>query len=331
MRAKITGTGHYVPETIVTNHDLAKMLPTSDSWIIERTGIKERRFFKEGVDTVAGMAVKASLQALEIAGVKVNQVEMIICASITTEYQFPGSAVLMQRQLGIPGIPALDIRMQCSGFVYALSIADQYIKSGMYKTILVVGSEIQSNITEMSERGRSMAVIFGDGAGAVVLQAEQGSNSGILSTHLHADGTHAEELMLANPGTLKKNRLTHEMLEDGSLLPYMNGPTVFKHAIVRFIEVIEEALSHNKMTKEDLQLLIPHQANLRISEYIREKMGLLEDKVFNNIQHYGNTTAASIPIALSEAVQQGRLSPNGIVCLAAFGSGFTWASALIRW
>jgi len=329
--SRITGTGHYVPETIVTNNDLAQMLPTTNEWILERTGIKERRFFKEGVDTVSTMAVEASKRALLKAGLVANQIEMIICASITTEYQFPGSAVLMQRQLGLPGIPALDIRMQCSGFIYALSIADQYIRSGTYKAILVVGSEVQSNILEMSERGRNMAVIFGDGAGAVILQAEKDSNHGILSTHLHADGTFAEELMLKNPGTLLKNRLTHQMLEDGSMLPYMNGPVVFKHAVVRFIEVIEEALSFNKLTKNDIQLLIPHQANLRISEYIREKLGLSESIVYNNIQRYGNTTAASIPIALSEAFEEGKVKKNDIICLAAFGSGFTWASALIRW
>lgn len=331
MHSRIIGTGHYVPSNVITNNDLAQIMPTSDEWITERTGIKERRYFTPGEDTVSSMSAKASRMAFKNAGITEKDVDMIVMATITSEYYFPGSGVLLQRELGLPGIPALDIKMQCSGFIYALSIADQFIRSGTYKNVLVVGAEIQSNAIEHSERGRNMAVIFADGAGAVVLQASNDENHGVLSTHLHSDGTYAEELVMKHPGSVLKDRITHEMLDDGTMLPYMNGPAVFKHAVTRFAEVIDEALTANGLESSDIDLLIPHQANLRISEFIREKFGMPESKVFNNIQKYGNTTAASIPIALSEAVQEGRLKPGDLLCLAAFGSGFTWASALIRW
>lgn len=329
--SRITGTGHYVPEHIVTNDDLAAIMPTSDEWIKERTGIKQRRYFEEGKDTVHSMAARASEMAMKNAGIVASDVDLIVFATITSEYYFPGSGVLLQRVLNIPGIPAMDIKMQCSGFIYALSVADQFIRTGMYRTVLVVGSEIQSNAIEHSERGRNMAVIFADGAGAVVVQRSEDERHRILSTHLHSDGTFAEELMMQHPGSMRKKRLTPEMITDGSMLPYMNGPAVFKHAVTRFAEVIQEALDANHKKPSDIDLLIPHQANLRISEYIREKLQLPESNVFNNIQYYGNTTAASIPIALSEAVEQGRLKAGDLLCLAAFGSGFTWASALIRW
>jgi 3-oxoacyl-[acyl-carrier-protein] synthase III len=329
--SRIAGVGHYVPETIVTNDDLAKIMPTSDEWITERTGIKERRYFTEGKDTVASMAATACRMALKNANIDVAEVDVIIFATTTSEYYFPGSGVLLQRELGLPGIPAMDIKMQCSGFIYALSIADQFLKTGMYKTALVVGSEIQSNAVEFSERGRNIAVIFADGAGAVVLRAENSAEHSILSTHLHSDGNFAEELYMRHPGSLLKRRLTPEMIINGEVLPYMNGPVVFKHAVVKFMEVIQEALDANKLSKENIDLLIPHQANLRISEYIRNTLKLPEEKVFNNIMHYGNTTTASIPLALSEAWQAGKIKSGDIVCLAAFGSGFTWASALIRW
>ena len=331
MNSRIVGVGHYVPAHIVTNNDLAQVMPTSDEWITERTGIKERRYFEEGKDTVASMAAAASRIAIERAGVEVNDIELIVFATITSEYFFPGSGVLLQRELGLPGIPAMDIKMQCSGFIYALSVADQFLKTGMYKTALVVGAEIQSNAIVHSEAGRNMAVIFADGAGAVVLKAEASPEHRVLSTHLHSDGTHAEELYMRHPGSLQKVRITHEMLDDGSMLPHMNGPVVFKHAVVRFMEVIQEALEANQCSKEDIDLLIPHQANLRISEFIREKLHLPEERVFNNIQRMGNTTAASIPIAMSEAWEAGKINPGDLICLAAFGSGFTWASALIRW
>ena len=331
LLSQIKGVGHFVPEQVVSNQDLTAFMNTSDEWIQERTGIKERRFFKEGEDTVSNMAAKASILALKRAAIQVSEVEMIVFATLSPDYSFPGSGVLLQRELGLNNIPALDIRQQCAGFVYALSVADQFIKTGMCKTILVVGSEIQSNIFELSDRGRNLAVIFGDGAGAVVLQASTEPTKGILSTHLHADGTFAEELMLEHPGSKSKKRLTPEMVENGALLPVMNGQLVFKNAVQRFPEVINEALNANNLTIADIDLLIPHQANLRISEFIQKTMKLRDDQVFNNIQKYGNTTAASIPIAMSEAFEQGRIKSDDLLCIAAFGSGFVWASALIRW
>jgi 3-oxoacyl-[acyl-carrier-protein] synthase III len=329
--SKIAGVGHYVPERVVTNKDLEKLMDTSDEWIRERTGILERRYFQEGVDTTSNMGAKASFKALEMAGLKPEDVDMIVFATLSPDYVFPGSGVLMQREMGIKEIPALDVRNQCSGFIYALSVADQFIKTGMYNNILVVGSEIHSNGLDFSTRGRNVSVIFGDGAGAVVLTPSENNERGILSTHLHADGEFAEELAVIDPGSTKKDRLTHEMIEEGTIYPYMNGNQVFKHAVTRFPEVIEEALEKNNCKASDIDMLIPHQANLRITSYIQQKMGLPAEKVMSNIQKYGNTTAASVPIALSEALQEGRLKEGDLVCLAAFGSGFTWASALIRW
>lgn len=331
IHAKIAGIGHYVPERVVTNFELEKLMDTSDEWIRERTGIEERRFFDPDKDTVANMAAKASRLALERAETQVKDVDFIVFATITPDYFFPGSGVLMQRELGLEGIGALDIRNACSGFIYALSVADQFIKSGMYKNILVVGAEIQSSAMEMNDRGRNVSVIFGDGAGAVLVKAVDIEGKGILSTHLHADGNFAEELYVRDPGSSRKERLTHEMLDGTSIRAHMNGNLVFKHAIVRFSEVINEALSANALKKEDINLLIPHQANLRISNYIEEKLNLEKGIVYNNIMRYGNTTAASIPIAFSEAWQEGKVKDNDLICLAAFGSGFTWASALIRW
>ena len=329
--SKISGIGHHIPETVVTNADLTAMMETSDEWIVERTGIKERRWVDPAKDTVANMAAKASRLALQRAGLKEQDVEFIVFATITPDYFFPGSGVLLQRELGLEGIGALDIRNACSGFIYALSVADQFIKTGMYKTILVVGAEIQSTAIDPTTRGRNTAVIFADGAGAEILQpAEQ---PGILSTHLHADGKYAEELYVRDPGSSRprEERQPEQILDTTHYKVVMNGNQVFKHAVVRFMEVIQEALQANQMNKESINLLIPHQANLRISQFIQEKMNLRDDQVYNNIMRVGNTTAASIPIAMSEAWEQGKIRENDLICLAAFGSGFTWASALIRW
>ncbi|WP_242919447.1 3-oxoacyl-ACP synthase III family protein [Pontibacter liquoris] len=329
--SKIAGVGHYVPERVVTNKDLEKIMDTSDEWIRERTGIVERRYFVEGVDTTSNMGAEAARRALKMAGLEPADLDMIVFATLSPDYVFPGSGVLLQRELGIKEIPALDVRNQCSGFVYALSVADQFIKTGMYNNVLVVGSEIHSSGLDFSTRGRGVSVIFGDGAGAAVLTPSDSNEQGILSTHLHADGEFAEELATIDPGSNKKNRLTHEMIDEGTIYPYMNGNTVFKHAVTRFPEVITEALQKNNYQPSDIDMLIPHQANLRITSYIQQKMQLPMEKVFSNIHKYGNTTAASIPIALSEAVLEGRIKEGDLVCLAAFGSGFTWASALIRW
>jgi 3-oxoacyl-[acyl-carrier-protein] synthase-3 len=330
--SRITGLGYYVPDNIVTNDDLKQWMDTSDEWIRERTGIRERRYFEFGKDTNYSMATAASKQALDRAGLTPNEIDVIVYATITPDYFFPGSAFLMQRELGMNGKPVIDIREQCSGFVYALSIADQFIKSGMYKNALVIGSEIQSSWIDKSTAGRNTAVIFGDGAGAAVVSATDDPQHCILSTHLHADGRFAEELYVRDPGSSRKGRpVTKEMLDEGGYNVYMNGNAVFKHAIVRFGEVIGEALEANGLTSSDLDLLVPHQANIRISDYVRQQLGLDESQVVNNLQRFGNTTAASIPIALSEAWEDGRLKEGNLICLAAFGSGFTWASALIRW
>ena len=330
--SKIVGLGHHVPETVITNQYLSTIMETTDEWIIERTGIKERRWIDPAKDTVANMAAKASRIALQRANLTEKDIDFIVFATITPDYFFPGSGVLLQRELGLDGrIGALDIRNACSGFIYALSVADQFIKTGMYKTILVVGAEIQSTAIDATTRGRNTAVIFADGAGAAILQPTD--KPGILSTHLHSDGRFAEELYVKDPGSSRprEERQPEQILDTTSFKVVMNGSQVFKHAVVRFMEVINEALAANGMKKDDINLLVPHQANLRISQYVQEKLGLPDDKVFNNIMRYGNTTAASIPIAMSEAWAEGRIKENDLICLAAFGSGFTWASALIRW
>jgi 3-oxoacyl-[acyl-carrier-protein] synthase-3 len=330
--SKIVGLGHHVPETIITNQYLSTIMDTTDEWITERTGIKERRWIDPAKDTVANMAAKATRLALQRANLTEKDIDFIVFATITPDYFFPGSGVLLQRELGLDGrIGALDIRNACSGFIYALSVADQFIKSGMYKTILVVGAEIQSTAIDATTRGRNTAVIFADGAGAAILQPTD--KPGILSTHLHSDGTFAEELYVRDPGSSRprEERQPEQILDTTHFKVVMNGSQVFKHAVVRFMEVINEALTANGMKKDDISLLVPHQANLRISQFIQQKMDLPDSKVYNNIMRYGNTTAASIPIAMSEAWAEGRIKENDVICLAAFGSGFTWASALIRW
>ena len=332
LNSKISGVGIYVPDNVIRNNDLESMMNTSDEWIQERTGIKERRWVNNEKLTTSQMGTYASENAIEDAGISKDDIDFIIFATLSPDYFFPGSGVLLQRNLGIREVGALDVRNQCSGFIYALSIADQYIKSGMYKNILIVGSEVHSGGLDKSPRGRAVSVIFGDGAGAVVLSADE-SDSGILSTHLHSEGKHAEELAVIKPATsFWIDKIIKDENEDGTgYAPYMNGNFVFKNAVVRFEQVIFEALKHSKLKPDDISLLIPHQANLRISQFIQKRLGLSDDQVFNNIMKYGNTTAASIPIALKEAINQGKLKPGDILCLAAFGSGFTWASALIRW
>jgi 3-oxoacyl-[acyl-carrier-protein] synthase-3 len=308
------------------------MMDTNDEWIRERTGISERRWVVPGEDSTSGMGVKAARMALENANMKADEIDFIIFATLSPDYYFPGPGVQVQEALGIDTIGALDVRNQCSGFVYALSVADQYIKTGMYKNILVIGSELHSGGLDKSTRGRGVTVIFGDGAGAAIV-SQSDDDSGILSTHLHSQGAHAKELALIGPAT---SRWVDQIIsdnddEDVSYFPYMNGNYVFKHAVTRFPQVINEALEANDLRAEDISLLVPHQANLRISQFIQRTMKLRDDQVFNNIMKYGNTTAASIPIALAEAVSEGKVKKGDIVCLAAFGSGFTWASALLKW
>ena len=346
-RSIIAGIGHYVPENVVTNNDLTRWMETSDEWIQERTGIKERRYAHREDETTTTMGIRAANVAIENAGITPQDIDFIVFATLSPDYYFPGCGVLLQREMQMKEIGALDVRNQCSGFVYAMSVADQFIRSGMYKNILVVGAEKHSMGMDMSTRGRHVSVIFGDGAGAVVLQPTENESRGILSTHLHSDGHNAEVLAQYNPGShanhwmpnlasfsdadIADMFMSHQMIDNAELFPNMDGQTVFKKAVVKFPEVIMEALKTNGLSTQDLNLLIPHQANLRISQFVAHTLKLREDQVYNNIQKYGNTTAASIPIALSEAVQDGKVKKGDLVCLAAFGSGFTWGSVLLRW
>ena len=333
-RSRIKGLGFYVPENVVTNDDLSKLMDTSDEWIQERTGIQQRRHALRGSDTTTSMGVKASLKAIEAAKINKEEIDFIVFATLSPDFYFPGCGVLVQKELGLPTVGALDIRNQCSGFIYALSVADQYIKTGMYKNILVIGAETQSPALDMSTRGRNMAVLFGDGAGAAIVSRSDDPERGILSTHLHSQGEYAEQLAMITPGVGTKwvtELLAENDPDDVSYYPNMNGQFVFKNAVVRFAEVIEEGLKANGLSREDINMLIPHQANLRISQFVQHQFRLTDEQIFNNIMKYGNTTAASIPIALTEAVQQGKIKDGDLVVLAAFGSGFTWASTIIRW
>ena len=339
----------YLPERVMTNQDLMKYMDTSDEWIQERTGIKERRYAHRTNETTTTMGVEAAKIAIERAGITPQDIDFIVFATLSPDYYFPGCGVLLQRAMKMKEVGALDVRNQCSGFVYALSVADQFIKTGMYKNILVVGAEKHSFGLDFSTRGRNVSVIFGDGAGAVVLQATDNPQQGILSTHLHSDGANAEILAMFNPGThanywagetkladfkdaeIGEMFMSHEMIDHAQNFPNMDGPAVFKVAVEKFPLVIKEALAKNNLETSDLNMLIPHQANLRISQFVQKKLGLRDDQVYNNIQQYGNTTAASVPIALCEAWEKGLVKEGDLVCLAAFGSGFTWASALLRW
>lgn len=331
--SRITGLGYYVPDNVVTNDDLSKMMDTSDEWIQERTGIQERRWIKEGTnDTSAVMGAKAAKIAIERAGLTKDDIDFIVFATLSPDYYFPGCGVQIQDLLEMRTIGALDVRNQCSGFVYALSAADQYIKTGMYKHILVIGAEYHSNGLDKTTRGRGVTVIFGDGAGACVLSREEDNTRGILSSHLHSEGKYADKLTVASPSIAHwVPEILENPEEDLSYFPYMDGTFVFKNAVVRFSEVIMEGLITNNLKKEDIDLLIPHQANLRISQFIQAKFGLREDQVYNNIMKYGNTTAASVIIALTEAWETGKINEGDTVVLAAFGSGFTWGSVIMKW
>jgi 3-oxoacyl-[acyl-carrier-protein] synthase-3 len=346
-KSKIAGIGMYVPERAVTNDEMTQWMDTSDAWIQERTGIKKRHYAHRTKETTATMGIEAAKIAMERAGTTPQEIDFIVFATLSPDYYFPGCGVLVQRALEMKEIGALDVRNQCSGFVYALSVADQFIKTGMYKNILVIGSEKHSFGLDFTTRGRNISVIFGDGAGAVVLQPTEENDRGILSTHLHSDGSEAEILAMYNPGThanywkegladfdeaeMGKMFMSHAMVDKTQLFPNMDGQAVFKKAVVKFPEVIMEALEKNGYQPSDIKVLIPHQANLRISQFVQQKLKLRDDQVYNNIQEYGNTTAASVPIALCEAWEQGKINNGDLVCLAAFGSGFTWASALLKW
>lgn len=329
-RTIFAGVGHYVPERVVTNKDLEKMMDTSDEWIRERTGILERRWITDG-ESVSGLGLKASEIALKRANREPKDIDLIIFACMESDHVFPGAGCFLQEKLQIPGIPCLDIRNQCSGFLYGLSVADQFIRTGTYKTILLVGAEIQSTGLDLTTRGRDMAVLFGDGAGAAVLTASDNSDRGIISSKLHADGRFAKKLWGEWPSVIHHPRISPDMLQTDRIYPKMEGRFVFKYAVTLFPEVIHEVLKEGGYTIKDVDLVVPHQANLRITEAVAERLGIGMDKMFSNIQKYGNTTAATIPICLSEAWEQGRIREGSLVALAAFGSGFTWAASLVRW
>ena len=329
-RTVFAGTGFYVPDRVVTNQELTGLMDTSDEWIVERTGIEERRWVDEGM-TGAGMATRASRMALEVADMDVGEIDAIVLATLSPDVFFPGTGVYLQERLGLPGVPAIDLRAQCSGFVYGLQVADALIRAGQYRTVMLVGVEIQSTGLDVSTRGRDLAVLFGDGAGAALLTASDDPDRGVLSTHIHADGRFAD-MLWAEAGSSKNHpRINAADLEAGRHFPQMQGRDVFKHAVTRMPEVVHEALEVNGLTTADIDLLVPHQANLRISQMVQRRLELRDDQVVNNIQRYGNTTAATIPIALAEAVQDGRIQTGDLVCLTAFGSGFTWGAALVRW
>jgi 3-oxoacyl-[acyl-carrier-protein] synthase-3 len=332
VNSRILGLGHHLPGRVVTNAELTRLMDTSDEWIQQRTGIRERRYISADAGP-ADLGLRAARDALRAAGLRAEDMDLILFGTLSPDVDCPGSASLLQRYLGVAGMPALDVRNQCTGFIYMLAVADKFIRTGGARRVLAVGAEVHSTGIDLSTLGREVAVIFGDGAGAAVLGPEADRNRGILSTHLHSEGRYAEKLMVEVAASRSSPRLTEDMLTGpGSRLwPRMEGRYVFKHAVNRFTEVILEALGAHGYTPADLDLLIPHQANLRISQLVAMGLELPEEKVFNNIQHYGNTTAASIPIALDEALLAGRIGPGSLVCAAAFGSGFTWGAALMRW
>ncbi|HUR94457.1 MAG TPA: beta-ketoacyl-ACP synthase III [Gemmatimonadales bacterium] len=328
-RAQFLGTGFAVPDRVVTNDDLSALMDTSDEWIRTRTGIQERRWVREG-ETGADLAHAATSRALEAAGLDPGDIDAIVYATSTPDHFAPGNGVFLQRLLGLGTIPSIDIRNQCSGFVYALSVADAFIRCGEFRHVLVVGAEVQSTGMDVTTRGRNTAVLFADGAGAAVLGPGKGER-GILAFDLHGEGTHAEKLWVDSPGSMYHPRASHEQLDQGRHFLAMDGKEVFRHAVVRMPESVRTALAKTGHATADLKLLVAHQANLRIAEMMQKTLGLRDDQVYNNIMSYGNTTAATIPIALDECVRSGRIGEGDLVALTAFGSGFLWGSAVVRW
>ena len=329
-RTRFLGTGFAVPDRVVTNDDLSELMDTSDEWIRARTGIQERRWAGDG-DTNAALAHQATVRALEAAGLEADALDAIIYATSTPDHFAPGNGVYLQRLLGLGPIPSIDVRNQCSGFVYALAMADAFIRGGQFRRVLVVGSEIQSTAMDISTRGRNTSVIFADGAGAAILGPTDESGRGFLAFDLHGDGTHAEKLWVDAPGSMYHPRMSHEQIDEGRHFLEMDGKEVFRHAVVRMPESVRAALAATGHTPADIKLLVAHQANLRIAEMMQKSLGLRDDQIYNNIMWYGNTTAATIPIALDECVRSGRIVPGDLIALTAFGSGFLWGSAVVRW
>jgi len=329
-RSRILGVGRFLPERRVTNSDLEKMFDTSDAWIQQRTGIAERRYADEGV-YCSDLALEASLRALDHAGMSRNELDFIIFATLSPDHHFPGSGCILQRKLGLMETACLDVRNQCSGFLYSLAVADAFVRTGMYRRILVVGAEVHSSALDFSNTGRDVAVLFGDGAGAVIVGPSEDPGRGILSSHLHADGRFADALKLDIWDISKKPYIRHEDIDEGRIWPKMRGRDVFRMATTKMPEVILNALNANGLTLDQIALFIPHQANLRINQFCAARLGVPEEKFFSNIGRYGNTTAGSIPIAISEALEQGLIREGDYILLVAFGAGFTWGATLIRW
>ena len=328
--SRIVGTGFHVPDQVVTNDDLSKVMDTTDDWIRARTGIQERHWVREG-ETAADLARAAASQALAMAGMTAQDLDAIIYATSTPDHYVPGGGVFLQRLLGVANIPAMDIHQACSGFVYSLSVADAWIRAGQFQRILVVGAEIQSTAMEVTTEGRNTSVIFADGAGAVVLIPTDEEGRGLLAFDLHSQGEHAELLWVDVPGCMYHPRITKEQIDQGRHFLQMDGKEVFRHAISRMPETVRAVLSRIGAEPKDLALLLPHQANLRISEMVQRELKLSDDQVYNNIQRYGNTTAATIPILLDECVRSGRLKTGDLLVMTAFGAGFSWGSAACRW
>lgn len=330
MRSTILGIGHYVPSKVVTNDDLAKLMQTSDEWIVQRTGIKERRYIEHSGIGASDLAVPAAKMALEHAGLTEKDIDAIIFATLSPDHNFPGSGCFLGHKLGLGGVPALDVRNQCSGFLYGLSIADAWVRAGVYQKVLLVGAEVHSTGIELADRGRDVAVLFGDGAGAAIIGAASGPDQGLKSIQIHADGAGAKDLWLEAPASAYDPRLTKEMLDEGKHFPAMNGKQVFRWATEKMPEVAKAALDKAGITAADVDLFVPHQANLRINQMVGAKLGIPEDKTVANIEKYGNTTAATIPLGLSEAWREGRCRRGSNVLFAAFGSGFTWGAAVLK-
>jgi 3-oxoacyl-[acyl-carrier-protein] synthase III len=330
-RTAFISTGFSVPDRVIRNDDLTQWWDTSDEWIRERTGIQQRHWVEPGKQAGSDLALEATRIALDRAGMQASEIDCIIYATLSPDYFFPGSGVYLQRKLGIPGVPAIDIRNQCTGFLYGLSVADAWIRMGQYRRILLVGAEVHSTGMDLGPKGRDLGVLFGDGAGVAILGPAEDGDQGILSTHLWADGQHAEMLWCESDASANYPRISHEDLDAGRHYPIMQGRQVFKHAVTRMPESVRTALEANELTTGDIDLLIAHQANLRINEMVGQQLGLGADRVYNNIERFGNTTAATIPIAIDECVQSGRLKRGDLLVLTGFGSGFTWGSAIIRW
>lgn len=330
--SRILGVGTAIPDRVVTNNDLAGMMETSDEWIVERTGIRERHWVEDGSGVGASdLGVQAAYKALDMAGVKKEEIDLIIFATLSPDHDFPGCAPIVQTKMGLAPIACLDIRQQCTGFVYGLSVADAFIKAGAYKRILLIGGEVHSAGLDRTTKGRDVTVLFGDAAGAVVVGPSDDPERRILSYHLHADGAGALDLCVERPGCNATPRFSRQDFEEGKHFPKMNGREVFKHAVRKMPETVEISLAKAGVSLSDVDLFIPHQANQRISEAVQKGLNLPDSKVFNNIDRFGNTTAASIPLAINECVESGRLRRGDLLVVAAFGAGFTWGSAVIRY